>query len=113
MDLHVVDPGGNEFYYKARTHPGTSARFEEDTVNGPGNEVWLHPQVTPGEYRIYYHLYKQEEEGSGVTVRGSVVHSVDRDELRRRTLNRQGQKPLVATIMVDADANIEVRPAND
>ena len=107
VDLHIVDPLGNEFYYDARTHSGTTARFEEDTIRGPGNEVWLHPQVTSGEYRIYYHLFRQRE--SSVAVRGSVVHSVDRDELQPQTLNRQGQKPLVATVVVDGDSNVEVR----
>ena len=108
VDLHIVDPLGNEFYYDARTHSGTVARFEEDTVHGPGNEVWLHPQVTPGKYKIYYHLFRKRDSGS-VTVRGSVAHSVDRDELRPRTLRRKGDKPLVATVIVDEDGNVEVR----
>ena len=107
VDLHIVDPRGNEYSYAARTHSGSVARFEEDTTRGPGNEVWLHPMVTPGEYRVYYHLYAQR--GSTVTVRGSVVHSVDRDELRPQTLREQGDKPLVATVVVDADATVEVR----
>ena len=107
VDLHIVDPRGNEYSYGARTHSGSVARFEEDTTRGPGNEVWLHPIVTPGEYRVYYHLYAQR--GSTVTVRGSVVHSVDRDELRPQTLREQGDKPLVATVVVDADATVEVR----
>ena len=107
VDLHIVDPRGNEYFYSARSHPGSAARFEEDTTRGPGNEVWLHPQVTPGEYRIYYNLFAQR--GGAVTVRGSVVHAVDRDELPARTLSQQGDKPLVATVVVDADANVEVR----
>ena len=108
VDLHVVDPAGNEFYYGARTHGGSSARFEEDTVNGPGNEVWLHPQVTPGEYRIYYNLF-QEDGAPGVSVRGAVVHSIDRDELPSRRLAAVGERTLVATVVVDRDANVTVR----
>ena len=107
VDLHIVDPLGYEFYYNERTHSGSVARFEEDTRRGPGNEVWLHPQVTSGEYRIYYNLYRQSD--SSVVVRGSVVHSFGRDELQPRTLSRQGQKPLVATVVVDGDSNVEVR----
>ena len=107
VDLHIVDPLGNEFYYKARTHSGTVARFEEDTIRGPGNEVWLHPQVTPGEYKIYYRLYDQHS--STVTVRGSIVHSVGRVELQPRRLRQEREKPRVATVVVDADRNIEVR----
>ena len=43
VDLHIVDPGGREYYYAARRHAGSPAQFEEDTIHGPGNEVWLHP----------------------------------------------------------------------
>ena len=108
VDLHVVDPAGNEFYYGARSHAGSGARFEEDTTDGPGNEVWLHPQVTPGEYRVYYNLFS-EGGAPGVSVRGSVVHSIDRDELPSRRLTRVGNRTLVATVVVDRDANVTVR----
>ena len=97
-----------KYYYAARSHSGSVARFEEDTTRGPGNEVWLHPLVTPGEYRIYYNLYAKRDDDA-VTVRGSVVHSVDRDELPLQTLSQQGEKPLVATVVVDADSNVEVQ----
>ena len=108
VDLHVVDPAGNEFYYAARSHAGSGARFEEDTTDGPGNEVWLHPQVTPGEYRVYYNLFS-DGGAPGVSVRGSVVHSIDRDELPSRRLTRVGNRTLVATVVVDQDANVTVR----
>ena len=108
VDLHVVDPAGNEFFYGARSHAGSGARFEEDTTDGPGNEVWLHPQVTPGEYRVYYNLFS-EGGAPGVSVRGSVVHSIDRDELPSRRLTRVGNRTLVATVVVDRDANVTVR----
>ena len=108
VDLHVVDPAGNEFYYGARSHAGSGARFEEDTTDGPGNEVWLHPQVTPGEYRVYYNLFS-DGGAPGVSVRGSVVHSIDRDELPSRRLTREGNRTLVATVVVDRDANVTVR----
>ena len=108
VDLHVVDPAGNEFYYAARSHAGSGARFEEDTTDGPGNEVWLHPQVTPGEYRVYYNLFS-DGGAPGVSVRGSVVHSIDRDELPSRRLTQVGNRTLVATVVVDRDANVTVR----
>ena len=108
VDLHVVDPAGNEFSYLARTHAGTPARFEEDAQDGPGNEMWLHPRVTPGAYRIYYNLF-EEKGGAGVSVRGAAVHSIDRIELPPRRLTREGERTLVATVVVDADVNVEVR----
>ena len=38
VDLHVIDPNGNEYYFGNRTYPDSDARFEEDSLNGPGNE---------------------------------------------------------------------------
>ena len=108
VDLHVVDPAGNEFHYAARTHAGTPARFEEDAVEGPGNELWLHPRVAPGEYRVYYNLFTEEGD-PGVSVRGAVAHSVDRIELPPRRLTRPRDRTLVATVVVDADMNVGVR----
>lgn len=106
VDLHVVDPRGDEFFYGARIHEGSLARFEEDSRNGPGNEVWLHPHVAAaGEYRIYYSLF----DGGPVTVRGTIVASAtDRYELAPLRLNRRGEKLLVATVVVRADSTIEV-----
>lgn len=98
VDLHVVDPRGNEFCYGARIHEGSSARFEEDSRHGPGNEVWLHPNLTdPGEYRIYGNLFN----GGPVAVRGTIVAgSSDRYELAPRWLARVGEKHLMATVVV-------------
>lgn len=106
VDLHVVDPRGNEFYYGARIHAGSAARFEEDSRHGPGNEVWLHPHlVDAGEYRIYANLF----DGGPVAVRGTIVAgSSDRYELAPRWLSRVGERNLVATVVVDGDANVEV-----
>ena len=106
VDLHVVDPRGDEFFYGARVHEGSPARFEEDSRHGPGNEVWLHPHVAaPGEYRIYYNLF----DGGPVTVRGTIVASSrDRYELEPRTLDQVGERLLVATVVVDGDSNVEV-----
>ena len=59
VDLHVVDPQGREFYYAQDTHPGSPASLAEDNVNGPGNEVWLHPAADPGRYRVCYKLYQR------------------------------------------------------
>ena len=106
VDLHVVDPRGNEFYYGARIHEGSSARFEEDSRHGPGNEVWLHPNLSdPGEYRIYGNLFN----GGPVAVRGTIVAgSSDRYELAPRWLAQVGERRLMATVVVDGDANVEV-----
>ena len=103
VDLHIIDPHGNEFYYNDKNHSGTPAKLEEDNTRGPGNEIWLHPQATPGEYKIHYKLYAQNS--SRVEVRGAMLTPNGRTAIPTRRLTRQGEKPLVAVITVDNDGN--------
>ncbi len=72
VDLHVVDPAGREFFYGNRSFRGSWAKLEEDNTRGPGNEIWLHPGVAPGTYRVYYDSSSQRSDG-GVRVRGAVL----------------------------------------
>ena len=107
VDLHVVDPAGREFFYRVRSHSGSQAKLEEDNVNGPGNEIWLHPAAEPGTYRVYYKYFS----GSGrVRVRGSVLTPDGRDPLPDTTLRRVEEKPLIATVEVDDEGNMNVLP---
>lgn len=106
VDLHVIDPNGNEYYFGNRTYPDSEARFEEDSLNGPGNEVWLQPQAIPGEYRIYYNPFSLDS--SRVDVRGRVVHPLVRHEFRERQLRPDGARELVARVVVDDEGNIAV-----
>ena len=106
VDLHIIDPYGNEYYFAGRSYPESDARFEEDSLNGPGNEVWLQPQAIPGRYEIYYNPFSLAS--SQVTVRGRVVHPVSRHEFRPRQLTPTGQRQLVATVVVDDQGNITV-----
>ena len=106
VDLHVIDPNGNEYYFGNRTYPDSDARLEEDSLNGPGNEVWLQPQAIPGEYRIYYNPFSLDS--SQVEVRGRVVHPLARHEFRERQLRPDGERELVARVVVDDEGNIAV-----
>ncbi len=107
VDLHVIDPQGNEFYYKKTRYPGTQAKLEEDNIHGPGNEIWLHPQATPGEYRIYYKLFSQRS--SNVLVRGAMLTPNGRESIPTLRLTRTGQKPLVAIVTVNNNGNASLR----
>ena len=108
VDLHVIDPQGNEYYYAAREHPGSPARFEEDTTQGPGNEFWLHPTVEPGVYEVYYNLYSHRNLEDVPSVRGVVAHSLERNELPVTRLSVQGDLTLVARVAVDEDRNVTI-----
>jgi len=107
VDLHVVDPAGREFYYEQKTFPGTPAKLEEDNTRGPGNEIWLHPEVTQGEYKIHYKLYARRTPAA--SVRGLILYPNGRQEIPTRHLTRQNEKPLVAVIQMDAEGNPSVR----
>ena len=110
VDLHVTDPAGNEFYYEEKEHPGSEAKLEVDVINGPGNEIWLHPKVTPGDYVVEY-VYFTDRTGVPVRVRGTVLHRDGRIELPEVTLrsaNRDRKWP-VAVLRVSAeDGRVQV-----
>ena len=109
VDLHVIDPEGREFYYQKKSHPGTPAKLEEDNERGPGNEVWLHPRATPGDYKVYYNLYANRQQQSPVPVRGAMLTPEGRTELPGVTLSRVRQKQPVAIITVDNQGNARMR----
>ena len=106
IDLHVEDPAGREFYYLKPSIPGSRAKLEEDNTRGPGNEIWLHPAAEPGTYRVYYKYFSGS--GGNVRVRGAVLTPEGRSSLPDRTLRRIDEKPLIATITVDAEGNMWV-----
>ena len=107
IDLHVIDPAGQEFFYQSRSFSGSRAKLEEDNTRGPGNEIWLHPAAEPGPYRIYYKYFGRRSNG-GVRVRGAVLTPDGRTPLPNTTLRREGQKPLIATVTVDSEGNMRV-----
>lgn len=108
VDLHVVDPMGREFYYENKRVRGSRAVLEEDNTRGPGNEIWLHPEAEPGNYQVYVKYFSRRNR-AGVRVRGAVLHQGGKSELPQVRLSGEGQKPLVATIVVGEDGNISVR----
>ena len=109
IDLHVIDPAGREFFYQSRSFSGSRAKLEEDNTRGPGNEIWLHPAAEPGTYRVYYNYFGRRSD-SGVRVRGAVLTPGGRSPFPIKRLRREGEKPLIATIEVDAEGNMRVLP---
>ncbi len=109
VDLFIRDPQGNTFHYNRKTNSGTPAKFEEDNINGPGNEIWLHPQATPGKYEICYNYYQNRSEFNSVTVRGAYVTPAGRHDLGTATLYTAGQGAAstrhVASILIDRQGN--------
>lgn len=108
VDLHVVDPSRNEYYYAARTFAGSNAAFEEDSTVGPGNEIWQSLAANPGTYEVYVNMYNKASAGAS-SVRGFILHQNGREQLREVSLSSTGEKPLVATFTVDNEGNVNVR----
>lgn len=110
VDLHVIDPRGNEYYYERKTHPGSTATLEEDNTRGPGNEIWLAREAAPGKHSICYKLYAKRSRS--VEVRGRVLHQSGNVDLAGATLSREGEKRLIAELNVDRNGEVSVRPAS-
>ena len=106
IDLHVVDPRGREYYFVAKRHPPSPAYLAKDNTAGPGNELWLHPSVTPGTYNVYYKFYSQRR--NTIDVRGKIITQEDKYIIPNCRLRWESQKPKVATINVDNRGNVEV-----
>jgi hypothetical protein len=108
VDLHITDPRGNEYYYGARSFAGSDAVFEEDSIRGPGNEIWQSLAAAPGQYRIEVNMYSKNASETA-EVRGFVLHQNGREELRTTRLTRAGQRETVATFVVDDEGNVTIR----
>lgn len=111
VDLHVIDPAGREFSHRQEEYPGSEAKFEEDVTNGPGNELWLHPKVTPGEYVVEYVYYTDRNPSGPVRVRGTVLHRDGRIALPEVTLRsaspRDRQRAAVLRVAAE-DGRVQV-----
>ncbi|EIC23190.1 YfaP family protein [Thiorhodovibrio frisius] len=109
IDLHVIDPSGAEFYFEHKTRPGRPGELSEDTINGPGNEVWEVRDAPPGRYQIFAQLYKDKDARKPAVVQGRVFHRDGSNAFPTVRLNRTSESALITTIQVDADGNVMLR----
>lgn len=118
VDLHVVDPAGREYYYAARRHTGSAATFEEDTRDGPGNEIWLHPNAAAGRYRICYKLYQYmnprlpDRIHPQPKVRGSILWQEGKIELPNIRLGQRKEVRLVVEFLVNEEGIVSLDRSN-
>ncbi len=62
LDLHIVDPSGNRFYWGRPTYANSTARLTLDNrigarPNKPGLEIWTAKDIQLGTYRIEVGLW--------------------------------------------------------
>ncbi|WPL17984.1 hypothetical protein Thiowin_03032 [Thiorhodovibrio winogradskyi] len=109
IDLHVIDPSGAEFFFEHKTRSGRPGELSEDTVNGPGNEVWEVRDAPSGDYRIVAHLFKVKDRRKPVEVQGRVFHRDGSNAFPNVQLHRSDASVLITTIQVDNDGNVTLR----
>jgi len=59
VDLHVIDPIGEECYYEHR-ETKLGGRLTEDVTQGYGPEMFVLVKAAPGPYRIRAHYFSQD-----------------------------------------------------
>ena len=109
VDLHVIDPEGNEFHYASPTIPGVPGASIDDVLSGPGMELFEEANARTGTYRVYFNLYS----GIGADVEGAVYTRQGRRALPAVSLQTEGQAVPVATVTVHADGAVDVADARD
>lgn len=118
VDLHVIDPAGNEFFFGARRFSGFAGELTIDNTCGPGFEVWQAINPRPGTYRFYANLYSRR--GNSCTATGTpepnapiTLTVFHRNGVRSftGTLREEGpnRKALIATVVLDGEGNVEFR----
>ena len=110
VDLHVIDPAGEEFYYESKTIRGRPGELSADTIIGPGVEIWEVPEAPVGKFRVLYNLYGLRGNERPAIVKGGVYYrdGYFRFNERRLTEVGRGNAQMVAEITVADDGSIEI-----
>jgi uncharacterized protein YfaP (DUF2135 family) len=56
VDLHVVDPSGEECFYGHR-QTASGGYLTQDVTTGYGPEMFIQPQARRGNYRVFAHFF--------------------------------------------------------
>ena len=103
LDLHIVDPNGNRFYWDQASYPEATSRLTLDNrigarPNKPGLEIWTAREVELGTYQIQVGLWGcGRGEGSG----GYQVCTTD--SISSILLRHRDGDDLIANVTIAAD----------
>lgn len=111
IDLHIIDPDNNEFYYKKhnrhRSHfPNVNAELSVDTITGPGIEIWENQRIKQGLYNVYAKLYARKGNSKNPVVRTTIYYRDGSKKLPNITLHETNKKKLIATIEINAEGEV-------
>ena len=133
VDLHVIDPRGNHFSFRNRTAAGSSGDLSVDSTVGPGNEVFVDSHASPGDYKVFAHLYSTRGQTAPIEVTGLVIfrdgtlklpsltlHNYRPEPLQRAETGKNGDGSitqgtpleLIAVLRVDAQGGVHMVPPN-
>ena len=93
IDLHVLEPSGEEVYYSNK-RSASGAMLSNDVTTGYGPEEYLHRKAIPGVYQImsnYFASHQQKLTGN-VTVTATVFTDWGRDNEKSQTMSLRLEK---------------------
>ena len=100
VDLHVIDPAGEEFSYRKSIIPGRPGELSVDTTMGPGVEIWEVADALPGKYQVLYNLFDRKGNTGPAVVMGRLFHRNGNPVFRKRSLTREGRQNAVLAVVV-------------
>jgi hypothetical protein len=115
VDLHVINPRGEEFFFQAHNQDGThypdvQAFLTVDSQNGPGAEVWLDPQPLTGRYELFATLYDRHDNPNATVLKGKIFHRDGAIQLPIRMLNSERRRVKLGDIDVDSTGSVTFTP---
>jgi len=76
VDLHVMEPTGEEVYYSHNASRTTGARVSRDFTDGFGPEVYTLPKAPKGKYQVSTNYYASHQDSSSTGSTSAVVWSI-------------------------------------
>lgn len=118
LDIHVVEPSGNEIFYGNKSSRYTGGRLDVD-MNAGGRDTrepvenifWKNVgKMADGTYKVFVHNYsKRETEDVGFTVQTEVNGEIQTFHYDKAVGNNK--KVNVLTLRVEG-CNVEIKPSN-
>lgn len=114
VDLHIMSPWGDEFYFNKKTYPGQPGELTLDNKNGPGLEVWAIKQPPVGTYEVYAKLFDRKGNSENAPVSVTVYHRNGVKAFQSVVLSRSGgsfteNKKLIGTILVPESGVLSIQ----
>ena len=76
VDLHVLEPTGEEVYYSHNRSGTTGARVSRDFTDGYGPEVYTLPSAPKGSYKVQTNYYASHQDSAKTGSTSAVMWSI-------------------------------------